>query len=200
MTVKQGRRPRPELVRLLGPERKSDYSAPAPLPEDLQEERRLRPLRIDEFVGQGGVKEQLRISLDPTREDFPVDIMLDRGPSARSLKLNLEPFTLVGATTRSGLLSAPLRSRFGVTLRLDYYGAEDLARIVRRSAGILVVEVEESAALEIARRARGTPRIANRLLRRVRDFAFIKSDGRVTLDATRAALTLLAVDERGLDE
>jgi Holliday junction DNA helicase RuvB len=154
-------------------------------------------LFVDEIHRLSPVVEEY---LYPALEDFQVDIMLDRGPSARSLKLNLEPFTLVGATTRSGLLSAPLRSRFGVTLRLDYYGAEDLARIVRRSAGILAVEVEEAAALEIARRARGTPRIANRLLRRVRDFTFIKSDGRVTLEVTREALTLLAVDERGLDE
>src|SRR5947208_28080 len=139
-------------------------------------------LFVDEIHRLSPVVEEY---LYPALEDFQVDIMLDRGPSARSLKLNLEPFTLIGATTRSGLLSAPLRSRFGVTLRLDYYGAEDLARIVRRSAGILVVEVEESAALEIARRARGTPRIANRLLRRVRDFAFLKSAWRLSPDPAR---------------
>ena len=274
---KPGRAPAqgPRLVR------KSDYSDPAPLPEDLQEETRLRPLALDDFIGQSAVKEQLRISLEaarrrgeamdhilfhgppglgkttlasivarelgveisrssgpviekpydlaglltnleprgvlfldeihrlspvveeylyPALEDFAVDILIDRGPGARSVKLNLEPFTLVGATTRSGLLSAPLRSRFGVTLRLDYYGAEDLAQIVRRSAGILAVDVEEAAAVVIARRARGTPRIANRLLRRVRDFALIKSDGRVTRDVTTEALRLLAVDERGLDD
>jgi len=138
--------------------------------------------------------------LYPALEDFTLDILLDRGPSARSLKLNLERFTLVGATTRSGLLSSPLRSRFGVTLRLDYYGPEDLAAIVRRSAGILGVEVSDDAAIEIAARARGTPRVANRLLRRVRDVALIKSDGRVTLPITREALRLLEVDERGLDE
>src|SRR5207249_3100458 len=210
--------------------------------EDLQEEPRLRPTGLDEFVGQTAVKEQLRIFLEaarrrgealdhvllhgppglgkttlatilahelgveithtsgpvierpgdlaglltnlgprgmlfvdeihrlgavveeylyPALEDFTLDILLDRGPSARSLKINLERFTLVGATTRSGLLSAPLRARFGMTLRLDYYGAEDLARIVTRSAGILKVEIEPEAAREIARRARGTPRIAN---------------------------------------
>jgi Holliday junction DNA helicase RuvB len=133
-------------------------------------------------------------------EDFTLDIMLDRGPSARSLKLTLDPFTLVGATTRSGLLSSPMRARFGVTLRMDYYGADDLASIVRRSAGIFDTVVEDDAAMEIARRARGTPRVANRLLRRVRDFALIKADGRVTLGVTREALRLLDVDERGLDE
>jgi Holliday junction DNA helicase RuvB len=154
-------------------------------------------LFVDEIHRLSPVVEEY---LYPALEDFMIDIMIDRGPSARSVKINLDPFTLVGATTRSGLLSAPLRSRFGVTLRLDYYGADDLAQIVRRSARILAAEVEEGAALEIARRARGTPRIANRLLRRVRDFALIKSDGRVTLDVTREALTLLAVDERGLDE
>ncbi len=133
-------------------------------------------------------------------EDFTLDIMLDRGPSARSLKLTLDPFTLVGATTRSGLLSSPMRARFGVTLRMDFYGAEDLARIVMRSARIFETEVAEDAALEIARRARGTPRVANRLLRRVRDFALIKADGRVSRDVTREALRLLDVDERGLDD
>ena len=116
--------------------------------------------------------------LYPALEDFTLDILLDRGPSARSLKINLERFTLVGATTRSGLLSSPLRARFGVTLRLDYYGAEDLARIVR-ALGRHPRRRRSSAdaALEIARRARGTPRVANRLLRRVRDFALIKADG-----------------------
>ena len=133
-------------------------------------------------------------------EDFTLDILLDRGPSARSLKLNLDPFTLVGATTRSGLLSSPMRARFGVTLRMDYYGTDDLARIVRRSAGIFGTVVDEDAAFEIARRSRGTPRVANRLLRRVRDFALIKADGQVTLSVTREALRLLEVDERGLDE
>jgi holliday junction DNA helicase RuvB len=154
-------------------------------------------LFVDEIHRLSPVVEEY---LYPALEDFTLDILLDRGPSARSLKLNLERFTLVGATTRSGLLSSPLRARFGVTLRLDYYAAGDLADIVRRSAGILGVEVADEAATEIARRARGTPRIANRLLRRVSDFALIKADGRVTLPVTREALRLLEVDERGLDE
>ena len=133
-------------------------------------------------------------------EDFKLDILLDRGPNARSMKLDLDPFTLIGATTRSGLLTAPLRARFGVTLRLDFYGAEDLTKIVKRSAGILSTEVDGDAAFEIARRSRGTPRVANRLLRRVRDFALVKADGAVTMKVTREALRLLEVDERGLDE
>ncbi len=133
-------------------------------------------------------------------EDFTLDIMLDRGASARSLKLTLDPFTLIGATTRSGLLSGPMRARFGVSLRMSFYSAEDLMRIVRRSAGILATTVDEDAAFEIARRSRGTPRVANRLLRRVRDFALVKADGAVTLPVTREALRLLEVDERGLDE
>jgi len=154
-------------------------------------------LFVDEIHRLSPVVEEY---LYPALEDFTLDIMLDRGPSARSLKINLDRFTLVGATTRSGLLSSPLRARFGMTLRLDYYGAEDLARIVLRSAGILTTPIEDDAALEIARRARGTPRVANRLLRRVRDVAQIRSDGRVTLAVTRDALRLLEVDERGLDE
>ena len=263
------------------PEHAGRMADPEPFAEDLQEEGRLRPIRLDEFVGQPALKEQLAIFLEaarrrgealdhvlfhgppglgkttlatilanelgvevthtsgpvieragdlaglltnlgprgilfvdeihrmspvveeylyPALEDFTLDILLDRGPSARSLKLNLERFTLVGATTRSGLLSSPLRARFGVTLRLDYYAPEDLARIVVRSAGILAVEIEPAAALEIARRARGTPRVANRLLRRVRDYALIKADGHVNLAVTREALRLLEVDERGLDE
>ncbi|HET7224091.1 MAG TPA: Holliday junction branch migration DNA helicase RuvB [Candidatus Eisenbacteria bacterium] len=154
-------------------------------------------LFIDEIHRLSPVIEEY---LYPALEDFTVDIMIDRGPSARSLKLNLERFTLVGATTRAGLLSSPLRARFGVTLRLDYYAAADLAHIVTRSAGILKVTIAPEAATEIARRARGTPRVANRLLRRVRDFALIKADGAVSLEVTREALRLLEVDERGLDE
>jgi len=254
---------------------------PEAFPEDVQEESRLRPLTLDDFVGQPAVKEQMAIFLEaakvrgealdhvllhgppglgkttlasivanelgveithtsgpvieragdlaglltnlgprgvlfvdeihrlspvveeylyPALEDFMLDILLDRGPNARSLKINLERFTLVGATTRSGLLSSPLRARFGMTLRLDYYGADDLARIVRRSAGILGVTVDDDAALELARRARGTPRVANRLLRRVRDYALIKADGHVSLPVAREALRLLEVDEGGLDE
>jgi len=269
---KQRPRPSPEHARLADPER---------LDEDLQEEPRLRPTRLDEFVGQPAIREQLRIFVEaarrrgealdhtlfhgppglgkttlaailaeelgveithtsgpvierpgdlaglltnlsprailfvdeihrmspvveeylyPALEDFTLDILLDRGPNARSLKIGLERFTLVGATTRSGLLSAPMRARFGVTLRLDYYAPEDLTRIVVRSAGILGVSIEPDAALELARRARGTPRVANRLLRRVRDFALIRADGAIRLDVAREALELLEVDERGLDE
>jgi holliday junction DNA helicase RuvB len=154
-------------------------------------------LFVDEIHRLSPVVEEY---LYPALEDFTLDILLDRGPNARSLKINLERFTLVGATTRSGLLSSPLRARFGVTLRLDYYAAADLAHIVNRSAGILGVPIDPDAALEIAHRARGTPRVANRLLRRVRDFATIKADGTVTLPVTKEALRLMEVDERGLDE
>ena len=257
------------------------FANPEALPEDLREEKKLRPSALEDFVGQPQVRQQLAIFLAAARqreeamdhvlfhgppglgkttlasilahelgveithtsgpvierpgdlaglltnlgprgilfideihrlspvveeylysalEDFTLDILLDRGPSARSLKLTLDPFTLVGATTRSGLLSAPMRARFGVTLRMDFYAAEDLAHIVRRSAGILSAELDEDAAIEIARRSRGTPRVANRLLRRVRDFSQIKADGRVTRTVTREALDMLEVDQRGLDE
>ena len=138
--------------------------------------------------------------LYPAMEQFSVDIVLDKGPSARSVRLNLEHFTLVGATTRAGLLTSPLRSRFGVAQRLDFYDPDQLARIVRRSAEILKVPVDDDGALEIARRARGTPRIANRLLRRVRDFAEVMGDGRVTAEVAHESLLRLEVDERGLDE
>jgi Holliday junction DNA helicase RuvB len=276
--VKAIRKGGPQVVRHEQAGRMTD---PEPFPEDLREEKRLRPLALADFVGQPALREQLSIFLEaarrrgeamdhvlfhgppglgkttlaaivahelgvemthtsgpvierqgdlaglltnlgprgilfvdeihrlspvveeylyPALEDFTLDILIDRGAGARSIKFNLERFTLVGATTRSGLLSSPLRARFGVTLRLDYYGAEDLAGIVRRSAGILAVEIDPEAAVEIAGRARGTPRVANRLLRRVRDFALIKADGRVTLPVTREALRLLEVDERGLDE
>ena len=154
-------------------------------------------LFIDEIHRLSPVVEEYLYS---ALEDYTLDILLDRGPSARSLKLNLDPFTLVGATTRSGLLSAPMRARFGVTLRMDFYTVDDLAHIVRRSAGILAADIDADAAHEIARRSRGTPRVANRLLRRVRDFAQIKANGIVTREVTRDALELLEVDQRGLDE
>jgi Holliday junction DNA helicase RuvB len=133
-------------------------------------------------------------------EDYKIDIMIDSGPNARSVQISLNPFTLVGATTRSGLLTAPLRSRFGINLRLHYYDAKTLARILKRSAGILGISMTEEAGFEIARRSRGTPRIANLLLRRVRDFAQIKGDGTITYDITQVALSALNVDAHGLDE
>ncbi len=132
-------------------------------------------------------------------EDFVIDIMIDKGPGARSVRISLNPFTLVGATTRSGLLTAPLRARFGITCPLEYYDVRDLARIVKRSAGILNVEIEDEAAGEIAMRSRGTPRIANSLLRRVRDFAQVMGDGKIDLKISRYALDKLKIDTRGLD-
>ena len=133
-------------------------------------------------------------------EDFVIDIMIDQGPNARSVRLNLKPFTLVGATTRSGLISAPMRSRFGMVSRLDYYPAAELQRIVHRSSRILDVTIDDEGALEIARRSRGTPRIANNLLRRVRDYAQVKADNRITREIAAKALELLDIDKYGLDE
>lgn len=137
--------------------------------------------------------------LYPAMEDFAIDIIIGKGPSANSIRLDLPRFTLIGATTRSGQLTAPLRDRFGVALRLELYTPEELARIVRRSAGILDVELEDAGAVEIARRSRGTPRIANRLLRRVRDFAQVTADGVITKEIADAALCRLEVDRLGLD-
>src|ERR671937_3234021 len=138
--------------------------------------------------------------LYPALEDFKLDVVLGKGPSARSIRLDLPRFTLVAATTRPGRITLPLRERFGFSPRLDYYSPEDLAKIVRRSAGILGVEVDPEGATEIAGRSRGTPRIANRLLRRVRDFAQVRGDGRITIEAAAQALALFEVDERGLDK
>lgn len=132
-------------------------------------------------------------------EDFAINIMIDSGPAARSIEINLQPFTLVGATTRTGLLSAPLRSRFGYIPRLSHYEAKDLSQIIRRSANILAIEINGSASDEIAKRSRGTPRIANRLLRRVRDFAEVKGKGKIDLEITKYALEQLEVDTMGLD-
>ena len=138
--------------------------------------------------------------LYPAMEDYELDIVIGQGPSARSVKVPLQKFTLIGATTRAGLLTAPLRARFGIVHRLDFYTASDITEIVSRSARILNVPIDEAAAGEIARRSRGTPRIANRLLRRVRDFAQVRADGQITLDVARAALKLLEVDDHGFDE
>ncbi len=137
--------------------------------------------------------------LYPALEDFRLDIIVGQGPAARTLTLDLPPFTLVGATTRTGLLTTPLRDRFGITYRLELYTGEELARIVRRSARILRVEIDDEAAEEISRRARGTPRVANRILRRVRDVAEVRHDGAVTIDVAREALELLEVDQQGLE-
>ena len=138
--------------------------------------------------------------LYPAMEDYAIDIIIGKGPSANSIRLDLPHFTLIGATTRAGQLSAPLRDRFGVTLRLELYSPEELAQIVTRSAGILHVPIEPSGAMEIARRSRGTPRIANALLRRVRDFAMVKGNGSIDRDITRYALEALNIDKYGLDE
>lgn len=137
--------------------------------------------------------------LYPAMEDFCLDIVIGKGPTARSVRLDLPPFTLVGATTRAGALSAPLRDRFGVLSRLEYYTVDQLSAIVERTAEVFEVEIDSLAALEIARRARGTPRIANRLLRRVRDFAQVRGDGTITMEITQMALELLQVDQLGLD-
>ncbi|MCF7808163.1 MAG: Holliday junction branch migration DNA helicase RuvB [Candidatus Marinimicrobia bacterium] len=133
-------------------------------------------------------------------EDYRIDIMIDKGPSARSVQLSLEPFTLIGATTRAGLLTPPMRARFGVVLRLDFYEPEQLQKIIKRSANILNVPIDDEGSLELAQRSRGTPRIANRLLRRVRDFAQVKSDGTINKTLADEALRMLNVDEYGLDD
>ena len=137
--------------------------------------------------------------LYPAMEDYQLDIMIGEGPAARSIKLDLPPFTLVGATTRAGLLTSPLRDRFGIVQRLEFYSVQDLTSIVSRSAGLMGVPIDDHGAFEVAKRARGTPRIANRLLRRVRDYAQVKGDGTVTSDMADRALNMLNVDERGFD-
>lgn len=154
-------------------------------------------LFIDEIHRLSPVVEEYLYS---AMEDYRIDIMIDKGPSARSIQIDLNPFTLVGATTRSGLLTAPLRARFGINLHLEYYDAEVLSRIVERSAHILSVPIEHDAAMEIAGRSRGTPRIANALLRRVRDFAQVRGTGRVDMAIARYALEALNIDRYGLDE
>ena len=153
-------------------------------------------LFIDEIHRLSPVVEEI---LYPAMEDYRLDIMIGEGPAARSVRLDLPPFTLVGATTRAGMLTNPLRDRFGIVSRLEFYTSEELARIVQRSAGLLEVEMKADGALEIAKRSRGTPRIANRLLRRVRDYAQVKSDGNVTSEIADAALKMLDVDHLGFD-
>jgi holliday junction DNA helicase RuvB len=153
-------------------------------------------LFIDEIHRLSPIVEEI---LYPALEDFQIDIMIGEGPAARSVKLDLPPFTLVGATTRAGMLTNPLRDRFGIVARLEFYSAEELTRIVKRSATLLNIVLDPEGALEIARRSRGTPRIVNRLLRRVRDFAEVKADGEVTRAVADAALSMLDVDAAGLD-
>jgi holliday junction DNA helicase RuvB len=153
-------------------------------------------LFIDEIHRLSPVVEEI---LYPALEDYQIDIMIGEGPAARSIKLDLQPFTLVGATTRAGMLTNPLRDRFGIVSRLEFYTAEELARIVKRSAALLHAPMEEDGGFEIARRSRGTPRIANRLLRRVRDYADVKGKGTITLDIANLALKMLDVDPQGFD-
>ena len=152
---------------------------------------------IDEIHRLSSVVEEYLYS---AMEDFTIDIMIDKGPSARSVQLNIEPFTLIGATTRLGNLTSPLRDRFGVVLRVDYYEAEDLFHIINRSANILEVNIDDEGAMELAKRSRGTPRIANRILRRSRDFAQVKADGRIDIHVAKGSLEKLGIDEIGLDD
>ncbi len=154
-------------------------------------------LFIDEIHRMSPVIEEI---LYPAMEDYELDIMIGQGPSARSVKVSLQHFTLIGATTRTGLLTSPLRSRFGLVHRLDFYTEGDLVEIIARSARILGVPIKDAATSELAHRSRGTPRVANRLLRRVRDYAEVRADGTITLDVARQALTLLEVDAQGFDE
>ena len=154
-------------------------------------------LFIDEIHRLSPIVEEYLYS---AMEDFKIDIVLDKGPAARSIQIDLAPFTLVGATTRSGLLTSPLRARFGITCHLEYYDAPILSDIVKRSASILDISIDDDASLEIALRSRGTPRIANALLRRVRDFAMVEGEGHIDVDITRVALSALNIDSRGLDQ
>jgi Holliday junction DNA helicase RuvB len=154
-------------------------------------------LFIDEIHRMSPAIEEI---LYPGMEDYTLDIMIGQGPSARSIKMPIERFTLIGATTRTGLLTSPLRARFGIIHRLDFYAESDILEIVLRSARILGVRIEPAAAQDLAKRSRGTPRVANRLLRRVRDYAQVRADGDVTIDVATKALTMLEVDEHGFDE
>jgi Holliday junction DNA helicase RuvB len=153
-------------------------------------------LFIDEVHRLSNVVEEF---LYPAMENFQIDFVVDKGPYARTVKFNLKRFTLIGATTRTGLLTGALRGRFGIFHHLDFYPADDLTQIVKRSAKTLGIDIKDDGAIEIARRSRGTPRVANRLLRRVRDFAQVKSDGRITIDVAKSALEMLGIDEAGLD-
>jgi len=171
-------------------ERKDDLAA------ILTDLRKTDVLFVDEVHRLNRIVEEC---LYPAMEDYCIDILIGEGPHAKSIKLDLPPFTLVGATTRAGMLTAPLRSRFGITLRLNFYNEAEMSRIVARSASILQAPIEDAAVTEIARRSRGTPRIANRLLRRVRDIAQVRGEGRITRDIALQALELLDVDELGLD-
>ena len=152
---------------------------------------------IDEIHRLNSVVEEYLYS---AMEDYSIDIMIDKGPSARSVQLSIEPFTLIGATTRLGDLTSPLRDRFGVVLRLNYYEPEDLFHIINRSADILEVEIDDDGAMELARRSRGTPRVANRILRRTRDFAQVKANGKIDMDVAKGALDTLGIDKIGLDD
>ncbi|MDR3319917.1 MAG: Holliday junction branch migration DNA helicase RuvB [Desulfovibrio sp.] len=154
-------------------------------------------LFVDEIHRMPIVVEEV---LYPAMEDFKLDLVIGQGPAARTVKIDLDPFTLVGATTRMGLISSPLRDRFGIIARLEYYNPAELARVVRRTAAILNVDVSENGAVEIGRRSRGIPRIANRLLRRIRDFALVRGDGRITAEQAKQALVRMDVDEKGLDQ
>ncbi|RMG59254.1 MAG: Holliday junction branch migration DNA helicase RuvB [Deltaproteobacteria bacterium] len=171
-------------------EKKGDLAA---ILTNLQERQ---VLFIDEIHRLQPAVEEILYS---AMEDFHIDIVIGQGPSARSIRLSIPPFTLIGATTRSGLLTSPLRDRFGVIVRLEYYRPEDLVKIVKRSARVLGIEVDDEGALEIARRSRGTPRIANRILKRVRDFAEVRGDGKITLEVARLGLEMMDIDSEGLD-